>query len=403
MSLGKHARLAAFLDLLERGEVHRARQGCTTQIEWAARLGMTEGQFRGIQRRARELGHAVPSWTATSQDGGQDVASYGSLSFPQTEDSGSDSFQFDFSDEEPTKPDAEARTPPIQPTQRAHPQSRVIGGSRAPFTRHLTRADVPDGTVIGVLSDIHVPYHDEHAVRLAIECIEDAGASLIILNGDIADCGPSSRHQGKRQRDILRWGSTANSIAQGAWIYEWARTKRCIYLLGNHEAWVENEIAESPTMNAATPESLMGLPENGDGWEVLPDLSRIRIGSRVWEHGSGLFKTGTPGANPGARMKAKAPDQTTSVGHCHIKNASFWTTEDEYGITRTRGGFFNGHLSRPEAHGEYAGTYIQWQQSFEITRAYWVDDRPRFTTDQPEIHRDKNGRPVFEYNGKVYR
>lgn len=433
MSLGQNARLRQLLNLLERGEVHRARQGCTTQTEWAARLGMTVDQFRAVTKRARELGHAVPSWSAfdipswATDDArpGHVVPSWSNSPQSITDDrlrldieaNQSDSIdsRFDFDEEEPTKPDAEARTPPIAAGEyrkgdssiarpiASHRTAARLSGSRAPFTRHLTRDDVPDGTVIGVLSDIHVPYHDEHAVRLAIECIEDAGASLIILNGDIADCGPSSRHQGKRQRDILRWGSTANSIAPGAWIYEWARTKRCIYLLGNHEAWVENEIAESPTMNVATPEGLMGLPENGDGWEVLPALSRVRLGNRVWEHGDGFFKSGSPGQNPGARLKAKAPDQTTSIGHCHIKHATFWTSEDECGNNRTRAAFFNGHISLPEAHSDYAGTRIQWQQSFEITRAWYDGDRPRFTTDQPEIFRDRNGKPIFEYQGKVYR
>jgi hypothetical protein len=270
-------------------------------------------------------------------------------------------------------------------------------------TLRWTKREVPEGSIIGVLSDLHIPSHDEPAVRLAIECLEAVGATHIILNGDIADCGPASRHEGKRKRAALDEGCLRESIAAGLWIYEWARSRPCVLLLGNHEAWVENYIAGSPELKGTEATALMGLPSDGVGWDVLPSGSRIRLGSRCWEHGDGLFPSGAGGANPGVRIKALAPDQTTSIGHLHRKGAFFWSSEDEYGLSRTRGAYMNGHLSRPEAHEDYAGTYLNWQQSFEITRVWYEGDRPRFTTDQPEIHRDKRGRPMFEYGGRVYR
>lgn len=233
--------------------------------------------------------------------------------------------------------------------------------------------------------------------------MEDAGVTHVILNGDIADCGPASRHEGKRKRAALDEGCLRESIAPGLWIYDWARTRPCMLIRGNHEAWVENYIAQSPELKGTTPESLMGLWEAGDGWEVLPSKSRIRLGSLNWEHLDGMFPSGSGGANPGARIRSLAPDQSTHGGHLHRKFAFFWTTPDENGITRTRAARGNGHLSLPEAHEDYAGTYQNWQQSFEITRVWYEGNRPRFTTDQPEIHRDKSGRPIFEYQGKVYR
>lgn len=256
---------------------------------------------------------------------------------------------------------------------------------------------------MAVLSDIHIPHHDEAALRVAVDCCEDAGATHVILNGDIADCGPASRHEGKRKRAALDEGCLRESVAAGYWIYEWARTRPCILLRGNHERWVEDYIAQSPELKGTTPETLMGLWADGDGWEVLPSKSRIRLGSRVWEHGDGLFVSGSGGQSPGSRIRSLGPDQTTSIGHLHRRFAAFWTSLDEDGISRTRGAYGNGHLSLPEAHEDYAGTYLNWQQSFELTRVYYVDGRPRFTTDQVEIHRDRYGRPFLEYAGKVYR
>ena len=269
--------------------------------------------------------------------------------------------------------------------------------------RKLTAAEVPDGSVIAVLSDVHIPSHDEVACRLAVECCEAAGATHVILNGDIADCAPASRHPGKKARAVLDEGSLRESLESGMWLYRWAWTRPCWLVRGNHEKWVEDIIAASPELRGVSPEALMGLPESGTVWEVLPSKSRLRLGSRCWEHGDGLFPSGSGGQSPGNRVKSLAPDQTTSIGHLHRKFSTFWSTVDEDGISRTRGVFGNGHLSRPETHEDYAGSYQNWQQSFEITRVYYVDGRPRFTTDQIEIHRDKRNRPVFEYGGRMYR
>lgn len=266
----------------------------------------------------------------------------------------------------------------------------------------LSERDVPSGSVIGVLSDVHVPHHDRPAVELAVQCLEDAGTTHVILNGDIADCGPASRHEGKRKKAALDEGCLRESVDVGRWLFDWARTRPCVYVLGNHEAWVEKYIEQSAELKGTTAISLMGLPADGDGWTVLPSMGRVRLGSRCWEHGDGFFKSGSGGANPANRIRTLAPDQSTSIGHLHRKFSAFWSSVDEHGVSRTRAAYGNGHLSLPEAHEDYAGSYLNWQQSFEVTRVYWVDGKPRFTTDQPEIHRDKRGRPVFEYNGKVY-
>jgi predicted phosphodiesterase len=271
------------------------------------------------------------------------------------------------------------------------------------LTRRLSRREVPDGSVIGVLSDIHIPGHDEEAMKLVVECCERVGATHVILNGDIADCGPSSRHEGKRKRAILDEGCLKESVAAGYWIYEWARTRPCWYVLGNHEAWVANYIKESPELRGTATTELMGLPADGDGWEVLPQFSRIRLGSLNWEHGDGFFKSGDGGQNPATKIKSRAPDQTTHVGHLHRMFSLYWSTPDENGVHRTRAARGNGHLSQPEYHEEYAGTYVNWQQGFELTRVHYVDDKPRFTTSQVEIHRDGRGRAFFEHEGRLYR
>lgn len=269
--------------------------------------------------------------------------------------------------------------------------------------RRLTSEEVPSGSMIAVLSDVHVPLHDEDALRLVVAACEDAEATHVVLNGDIADCGVGSRHPGKRARDSIDMGDLRRSVEPGRWLYDWARTRPCWLIRGNHERWLEDKIAEDPALRAVTPEALLGLPEDGAGWEVLPSGSQLRLGSLVIEHGDGLWPSGSGGQNPGQRARQVAPDQTTIVGHLHRKFFQCWTTRDENGVPRTRAVYGNGHLSRESAHREYAGTYPGWQQSFALVHTYEVDGRPRYTVDQPEIHRTAEGKPVFEYRGRVYR
>lgn len=56
---------------------------------------------------------------------------------------------------------------------------------------------------VGILSDIHVPYHDETAVRTAIGHLHDLGIAALLLNGDIADFYAISRYmKDPSQRDF---------------------------------------------------------------------------------------------------------------------------------------------------------------------------------------------------------
>lgn len=268
-------------------------------------------------------------------------------------------------------------------------------------TLRLTEKDVPDGSVIAIFNDLHIPHHDERAMQLAIECCESIGVTHVLANGDILDCGPASRHEGKRKRAALDEGCLKESVAAGLWILDWFRTRPCVFTLGNHEDWVTQYIAASPELKGMSTESLLGVWEDGDGWRVLPNKSRVRIGNLNAEHGDGMFKGGG-GMNPGSRMKQLAPDQTTMVGHLHRQFAHYWSSPDAYGIMRTRAAYGIGHMSMPSAHEEYAGTYTNWQQGFAIVRVYHIDGKARFTPTLIEIHRDKRNRPIFELEGKVY-
>lgn len=68
-----------------------------------------------------------------------------------------------------------------------------------PWTPHVMKVTGP----VGILSDVHVPYHSEIAVAAAVAHLKGEGLAGLLLNGDIADFYSISRYQkDPRQRDF---------------------------------------------------------------------------------------------------------------------------------------------------------------------------------------------------------
>lgn len=91
----------------------------------------------------------------------------------------------------------------------AYRKPRKAGASFQSIPRGLTHfekwgAHVIDGkNTAAILSDIHAPYHDERALVSALRYIQKCSPTLIILNGDIADCfAVSFWEKDPRKRDF---------------------------------------------------------------------------------------------------------------------------------------------------------------------------------------------------------
>jgi predicted phosphodiesterase len=263
---------------------------------------------------------------------------------------------------------------------------------------------VPSGSLIAVFSDLHIPYHDASAVKLAMACCNREGVTHVVLNGDIADSGVVSKHDSKAKKDSLDWVTLKLSAKAGLSFINWARSKkRCVYIHGNHEAWVEKKIELDPGLKGAVSvETLLGWPENGDRWTVLPSMSKLKIGTLNIEHGDGFFKSGSGGMTPARTILRKAPNQTTIIGHLHREDTACYTVQDERGVDVTRIAYTSGHLSLLEAHADYMGNYPGWQQSFKLVRVFWVDGRAKYTVYSVVIFRDSKNRPAFEFNKVHY-
>lgn len=99
---------------------------------------------------------------------------------------------------------------------------------------------LPDKTKrIGIIGDVHVPFHNTKAVTKALQYIKDAHIDCLILNGDIADCYALSRWEKRPDKRNFPKEREATVHLLKA-IRNMFPKQRIIYKCGNHEERFEN-------------------------------------------------------------------------------------------------------------------------------------------------------------------
>jgi hypothetical protein len=107
---------------------------------------------------------------------------------------------------------------------------------------------------IGVLSDIHVPYHDETALRLAVEHCKESRIDALVLNGDIGDFYSISRwDKNPKKRNFKAEVDAQRQML--AWLRQEFPEIPIVLKKGNHEErwdlWLHQhapEICDDPIM-----------------------------------------------------------------------------------------------------------------------------------------------------------
>ena len=108
---------------------------------------------------------------------------------------------------------------------------------------------------VGIISDVHVPYHSEVAVAAAVGYLKTQSLAALLLNGDIADFYAISRYmKDPAQRDFR--GELEAVRAFVAWLRQEFPKIPIVYKTGNHEdrwsAWLWQhaaEISDDPRMS----------------------------------------------------------------------------------------------------------------------------------------------------------
>lgn len=193
-------------------------------------------------------------------------------------------------------------------------------------------ADFPDGKVSApwepiqmdgpmrclVLSDVHIPYHDKAALRLAIKYGKENKADTIILNGDIIDCYSISRYE--KDPELRNF---ANELQQTRLFFSLLRREfpkaKIVFKLGNHEERYEKFLFLKAPELLGVPDfrfdKLLHLDEFKI--ELVRDQNVIRLGKLNVLHGHEYrFGVNNPvNAARGYYNRAKAH---VLAGHLHV-------------------------------------------------------------------------------------
>ncbi|NBW16816.1 MAG: hypothetical protein EBR82_53450 [Caulobacteraceae bacterium] len=170
---------------------------------------------------------------------------------------------------------------------------------------------------VGILSDVHVPYHSEIAVAAAIGHLKNEGLAALLLNGDIADFYAISRYmKDPKQRDFKGELEAVRDFV--AYLRQEFPEIPIVFKLGNHEErwqhWLWQhavEISDDPRMSLAA-----WLDLTKHNVELVEDQRPIMLGKLPVLHGHELPKGMAAPVNV-ARGAFLRTLSTVLVGHSH--------------------------------------------------------------------------------------
>jgi predicted phosphodiesterase len=137
-----------------------------------------------------------------------------------------------------------------------------------------------------VLSDIHLPYYDRGALAVALEMGRRRDATLVLLNGDVADHYAVSHWQNDPRRRDFR--AEVESVQQFlAALREGFPKARVVWKLGNHEERLERYlVAKAPELLGLQVLDMGGLYGcAGRGVELVRDMKPVKLGKLFVVHG----------------------------------------------------------------------------------------------------------------------
>lgn len=186
-----------------------------------------------------------------------------------------------------------------------------------------------DSGRILVMSDIHVPYHDQKALDAALQYGDDFEPDIILLNGDAVDFHSISRFTcNPEERDLAGEVQAIRELLSHLRVR--FKKARIIFKLGNHEerwwAYIWNKAPELLGCSFGTIESVFDASSNGV--EIVQDGRIILAGKLPILHGHEWRGGISTPVNParGAFLKAIA---CVMQGHLHRSSEHSETTLED--------------------------------------------------------------------------
>lgn len=162
--------------------------------------------------------------------------------------------------------------------------------------------------------------HDQKAINVALQFMEDFKPDEIILGGDMLDCGcisPHNRKNGAGRTEGLRLLSDAKGLRQNLLLPVEASGAALRYITGNHEAWLSQLVDHDPGLEGII--DLRSILELGEQWKVIPQGHSTRLGKLTFIHGD-QYKGGGEYV-----AKRAVTDYESSVRMGHFHTSSTYT------------------------------------------------------------------------------
>jgi predicted phosphodiesterase len=170
---------------------------------------------------------------------------------------------------------------------------------------------------VGILSDVHIPYHDEQAFGAAVAYLKKRKPDVLLLNGDFADFYTISRYtKNPKKRNFKR---EVKLLREGlAWLRSEFRSARIVYKMGNHDErwdhWLWNHAPEISDLPQVRLPSILGAKKHGI--EFVGDGRPVMAGKLAIFHGHELSGGPFVPAMP-ARSAFLRTTASVMVGHHH--------------------------------------------------------------------------------------
>jgi predicted phosphodiesterase len=169
---------------------------------------------------------------------------------------------------------------------------------------------------LGVLCDVHVPFHDKRALTVALDDFKQREVDGILLNGDFMDCVSVSWWEKRPEhRDFAREQKATKDVL--AAIRKAFPQASIIYRAGNHEYRLERYLmTKAPEMYDVSEfsfDSLLGLAGFGIKW--VAESTQIRMDKLHIVHGH-EYRIGRGVVNP-AKIALDRARKNVMLGHYH--------------------------------------------------------------------------------------
>lgn len=180
-----------------------------------------------------------------------------------------------------------------------------------------------------IISDLHIPYHDDAAVFAALEYGAAQNVDTIIINGDLIDFALISRHEKDlRKRSVAYEIETAKIFLEG--LRAMFRNSLIIWKFGNHcsrfHKWIMQKAPELLDIEGTSLPEILGL--RALNIVYVEDKRYIYAGKMAIFHGHEVGMT-SGGVNPARTLRLKL-NKSAITSHFHRETKDMGRNLDEH-------------------------------------------------------------------------